>query len=87
MIGTSPLTTSATGRNAVIAAGVPSSARPPWLDTWMAAAPAEIAARASSGRVMPLTITGRPVTFRIISTSFQPRSVLKGGWLASGKLP
>ena len=85
--GTSPFTSSAMEGRTVIDAGVPSSARPPWFETCTAAAPAVMAARASCGRVMPLTTTGSPVSFRIISTSLQDRLVLNFGVRPVAKFP
>ncbi|GAA2882287.1 hypothetical protein GCM10020220_085740 [Nonomuraea rubra] len=52
-------------------AGMPSRLLPPWLDTEIAVAPAATARRASSSRLMPLTMNGPPHRSRIHSTSSQ----------------
>ncbi len=54
-----------------IEAGVPSRLFPPWLDTEIAVTPASTARRASSTRVMPLSMNGPPHCSRSQATSSQ----------------
>ena len=54
-----------------IGAGVQSRLLPPWLDTWIAVAPASTARLASSTRVMPLTQNGPSHCSRSQATSAQ----------------
>ncbi len=61
---TRPVNASMTSRSTVMLAGSPSRCRPPWLESWMAAAPAAIAASAPCGRKSPLTMTGNPAASR-----------------------
>jgi hypothetical protein len=68
----SPATASATRGRAATDDSVPSSWRPPWLDTTTPSAPKRTASRASPGSRMPFTIIGPSQNARIHSRSFQP---------------
>ncbi len=75
MTGTRPPTASITSGSVMMLAGTPSICRPPWFDTWMAAAPALIASVASLARSRPFTTTGRPVVSRIMPMSSKVSAV------------
>ena len=64
-------TASTTAGSERIAPGVPSRLLPPCVDTEIAEAPASTARRASSGRVMPLTMNGPPHCSRSQAMSSQ----------------
>lgn len=73
--GTRPRTAATTSGSASMAAGTPSSCRPPWLLTMTPAAPAATARWASSPVRMPLRRTGRvvkPAAFWTRRTAGQP---------------
>ena len=66
-----PPTASTTPGSAEIVEAPPSSCRPPWFDTTSASAPSATTRRASSGSMMPLTISLPFQRARIASRSFQ----------------